>query len=113
MGKIKKEIASGDITLFEKLTRAALGEEDGKAFIGQLLEREKISGLFAGSPCVLDRALAGNLFENELLVIKRLEEERTKLLIEIDLYAQGKRAIRSYSPKFPLPPPLSFFDQKK
>ncbi len=113
MGKIKREIPAGDIVLFEKLTRAALGEEDGEAFIGHLLEREKISGLFAATPCVLDGTLAENLFENELQVIRRLEEERAKLIVEIDIYAQGKRAIRSYSPKFPLPPPLSFFDRNK
>ena len=108
-----KEAAAGDIVLFEKLTQAALGEEDGEVFIGHLLEREKISCLFAGSSGALGSALAVRFLENELLVIKRLEEERAKLLIEIDHYAQGRRAIRSYSPKFPLPPAVSFFDQKK
>ena len=110
---MKKGIGTTDIILFEELTEAALVEEDGTAFIGFLMQREDVARRFTGSPGSIDKMLAERFFENELLIIKRLEEERTKLLIEIDLYAQGQRAIRSYSPKFPLPPTVSFFDQKK
>jgi hypothetical protein len=46
-------------------------------------------------------------------VIERLEEERSKLLSEIERYSESRRALRSYSPKFPLPPVAALFSVKK
>lgn len=110
---MKKRISDADIILFEELTETALGEEDGTAFIGFLMQREDLARRFAGSPGLTDRTVAERLFEKEMLVIQRLEEERMKLLVEMDIYSQGRRAMRSYGPKYPLPPPVSFIDHKK
>jgi len=65
------------------------------------------------SSTVIDAEVAERFCANEMKVIERLEEERSKLLVEIDSYAQSRRAVRSYSPKFPLPPAPTFFSFKK
>ena len=113
MGRTGKQIDSADITLFEELTEKALLKEDGKEFIVCLLEREKVSGRLAGSSEMLEGYIAERFYNNEVQVIERLEEERSKLLTEIDLYAQNRRAMRTYDPKFPVFPPPSFIDKKK
>jgi len=112
MCRTKKHIDTADVILFEGLTVAALEQDDGAAFIGRLLEREKVSGRLAGSSGILDGDLAERFYLNEVRVIERLEGERTRLMAEIDIYSQNQRAVRSYSPKFPLPPTPSFFNKK-
>lgn len=102
-----------DVLVFEELTLTALRQKDGTAFIKCLLEREKVCGRLAGLSSRLGSDVAQRFYDNETRVIERLEEERSKLLMEIDNYSQGRRAIRSYRPKFPLPPVSSYFSVKK
>lgn len=102
-----------DIILFEELTVAALGQENGAAFVKCLLKREKVCARLAASSAGLDSDVAGRFYTNEMKIIERLEKERARLMMEIDLYSQNRRALRSYSPKFPLPPAPSFFSLKK
>ncbi|MDD3845741.1 MAG: hypothetical protein PHC90_05200 [Syntrophorhabdaceae bacterium] len=102
-----------DIIYFEGMTLAALGQEDGAAFIRCLLEREKVCGRLAASSKELDADAAERFYNNETRVVERLEEERLKLLMEIGQYSQNRRALRSYSPKFPLPPVPFIFSVEK
>jgi len=102
-----------DIIFFEGMTLAALEQEDGVAFIECLLKRQEVCERLALSSTVIDAEVAERFCANEMKVIERLEEERSKLLVEIDSYAQSRRAVRSYSPKFPLPPAPTFFSFKK
>lgn len=98
-----------DLIYFEGMTLAALDQEDSAAFIKCLLMREKVLDGLAALSTVLDVGIAERFCSNETKVIERLEEERSKLLVEIEQYSQNRRAVRSYSPKFPLPPTRSFF----
>ncbi len=102
-----------DVLVFEELTLTALRQKDGTAFIKCLLEREKVCGRLAGLSARLGSDVAQRFYSNETRVIERLEEERSKLLMEIDNYSQKRRAVRKYSPKFPLPTHPSFFCLKK
>jgi len=102
-----------DLVYFEGMTVAALEQEDGAAFIECLLRRQKVRERLALSCATIDAEIAERLYFNEVKVIERLEEERSKLLAQIEQYSQNRRALRSYSPKFPLPPvPRSFFIKK-
>jgi len=112
MNRMKRN-GERDIILFEELTVAALGQENGDAFIKCLLKREKVCARLAASSAGIDSDVAGRFYANEMEVIERLEKERVRLMTEIDLYSQNRRAMRSYSPKFPLPPAPSFFSVKK
>jgi len=102
-----------DLVYFEGMTLAALDQEDGAAFIQCLLMREKVCERMTASSAGLDADTAERLRANETRVIERLEEERSKLLKEIERYSEVRRALRSYSPKFPLPPAPAFFSFKK
>lgn len=102
-----------DIIFFEGMTLAALEQEDGAAFIECLLKRQEVCERLALSSTMIDAKVAERFCSNEMKVIERLEEECSKLLMEIDSYAQSRRAARSYSPKFPLPPAPAFFSFKK
>ncbi len=102
-----------DIIFFEGMTLAALEQEDGAAFVACLLRREKVCERLAASSAHLDADVAERFCGNEMRVIERLEEERSRLLREIDRYSQNRRALRSYDPKFPLPPVPVFFSVKK
>ena len=102
-----------DLIYFEGMTLAALGEEDGSAFVKCLLMREKVRERLASSSTDLDADVAGRFYNNETRIIERLEAERSKLLVEIEQYSQSRRALRSYSPKYPLPPSPLFFSVKK
>ncbi|OPY00660.1 MAG: hypothetical protein A4E61_01937 [Syntrophorhabdus sp. PtaB.Bin184] len=102
-----------DLIFFEGMTRAALEQEDSAAFVECLLKRQEVCERLALSSVVMEAEIAERFCANEMKVIERLEEERSKLLMEIDSYAQSRRAVRSYSPKFPLPPVPAFFSLKK
>lgn len=102
-----------DLIFFEGMTRAALEQEDSAAFVECLLKRQEVCERLALSSTMIDAKVAERFCSNEMKVIERLEEERSKLLMEIDSYAQSRRAARSYSPKFPLPPVPAFFSLKK
>lgn len=107
-----KRIYERDIYLFLKLTQTALNEPDPAAFIDQLLRREKISARIAEFPPGIEKEFAERLYSNEILIIERLEEERSKIFVEIDLYAQNQKAHRSYTSRFPIPPVRPFFNEK-
>ena len=107
-----KRIDERDIYLFQKLTQAALNEPDPAACIERLLRREKLSARIAGFSPGMEKDLAERLYSNEMLIIERLETERSKIFVEIDLYARNQKALRSYTSKFPIPPVRPFFNKK-
>lgn len=107
-----KRIDERDVYHFQELTQAALCELDPAVFIERLLRREKISARIAEFMPAIENRSAEMLYSNEMLIIERLEAERSKLFVEIDAYAQSKKALRSYTAKFPIPPVKSFFNKK-
>jgi hypothetical protein len=48
----------------------------------------------------------------ETKILKRLKNECTKLLNEMEELSKNRKAIKTYSPKFPFPPMPVFFDKK-
>ena len=107
-----KRIDERDIQHFQELTHAALGEPDAAVFIERLLRREKMSARIAEFMPAIEKKAAERLYSDEVLIIERLESERSKLFVEIDAYAQSRKAMRSYTSKFPIPPVKPFFNKK-
>ncbi|MHB8110151.1 MAG: hypothetical protein ACYDHW_08975 [Syntrophorhabdaceae bacterium] len=107
-----KRINDRDIILFEELTQAALNEPDAASCVSHLLRREQISGRLAEFSQALDQEAADRLYMRETQVIDRLEQERKKLILEIDNYSKQQKAVKSYSSKFPLPPSPQFFNNE-
>lgn len=107
-----KRIDNRDIRHFRELTRAALGEPEIETFVERLLQRESMAAGIAEFVPAINNETAGELYGEEMRVIERLEAERSKLFTEIDLYAQSKKAMRSYRSKFPLPSVHAFFEKK-
>lgn len=107
-----KRIDERDIQHFRELTQAALCELDKALFIERLLRREKMSARIAEFMPAIEKEAVERLYVDETLIIERLEAERSKLFVEIDAYAQSKKALRSYTAKFPIPPVKPFFNKK-
>ena len=107
-----KRIDDEDVRHFQELTQAALAEPETEAFIERLLRRESAAARIAEFVPAIGNETAERLYRNEMLVIERLEAERSQLFAEIELYARSEKAMRSYKPKFPLPPVQPFFGKK-
>lgn len=107
-----KRINERDIERFQELTRAALNEADGDRFIECLLQREAMTAKIAEFSPSLEKDMAERFYGSEMLIIERLEAERSKLFTEIEVFAKSRRAARSYASTFPIPP-VTPFSQKK
>jgi len=97
---------------FRELTKRALSEEDTDTFIDNLMEREalledlKKENLFFG----IEEAKEDLL--REAKIAERLEDERKRLIKDFEDLSRSKKAMKRYSPQFPLPSMPVFFDKK-
>ncbi|MCX5806294.1 MAG: hypothetical protein NT010_09560 [Proteobacteria bacterium] len=97
---------------FEKLTKKALKEEDIDKFIDLLMQRDAYSEYIMDHNIAIIAEEAQNYLLQEEKVIQRLEDERKKLLTDMDELSKSKAVMRTYSPKFPFPPLPVFFEKK-
>ncbi len=104
-----KRLDGRDLERFQELTRAALNDPDPGSFVKLLLEREKIAARVAEFSPAIEKDTAQRLYNNEKLVIERLEQEKSRLYGDIHLYSQSKKALRSYTSRFPIPPVKPLF----
>jgi hypothetical protein len=94
-----------------QLSKAALREKDAKRFIGLLLERNTIVISSPLEESSYDLEEMERCLEAELAVLNRLEEERRRLLVEMEELSLSRRACQKYKPKFPFPPTPAFLDR--
>ncbi len=92
---------------FVMLTQNALNEPDSEKFIEYLLKRDQyVKQLVKCEP-----GMFGNMLDEyrlrESLILKRLEDERRKTLEKIAVLSEKKKAVRSYTSRFPFPPVFS------
>ncbi|HPH42502.1 MAG TPA: hypothetical protein PLX88_07005 [Syntrophorhabdaceae bacterium] len=95
-----------------ELTRKALDEHDPDKFIDLLMQRKVFLECMMKENDLIDVDEAQNYLLQETDIIERLEEERKKLLKEMDALSQSKKAVKKYSPRFPFPPMPVFFNKK-
>lgn len=97
---------------FILLTEKALGEADQDRFVEVLMKRDPYIGfLLKNDPRVFKDKTEKCLFY-ETLILNRLEAERNKVIEKMDKLAKSKKAIETYTPKFPFPSMPIFFDKK-
>ena len=96
---------------FVDLTEKALLEDDIDKLIEYLLERNSsVEYLMKNDVDISEEAEEYLLKETKIL--KKLEDERKKLLKDMDNLSRNKAATKKYSPKFPFPPLPVFFEKK-
>jgi hypothetical protein len=97
---------------FILLTEKALDEADQDRFVEFLMKRESCIGhLLEKDPWVLEGKIEKCLFY-ETLILRRLEVERKKVIEKMDKLSKSVKAIRIYTPKFPLPPVSVLFGKE-
>ncbi|MCX5813457.1 MAG: hypothetical protein NT178_13085 [Proteobacteria bacterium] len=96
---------------FVELTEKALLEDNIDKLIEDLLERNS-SVEYLMKDDVNISEVAEEYLSKETKILKILENERKKLLIEMDKLSKNKAATKKYSPKFPFPPLPVFFEKK-
>lgn len=95
------------------LSSKALAEKERDAFISCLQERTGLVAHILGSGINVREETLKIWLEREREVSARLEEERRKVLKEMDSLSMRRMAVRQYSPKFPFPPMPVFFDEAR
>ncbi|MGA2106398.1 MAG: hypothetical protein ABSH25_02015 [Syntrophorhabdales bacterium] len=93
------------------LSSRALSEKDRERFISCLKERSSLLAQVAGKGIEAEEAVLKAWLEKEQEVLTRLQEERKRVLQEMDSLSRRRAAVRQYSPKFPFPPMPAFFDK--
>ena len=96
---------------FILLTKKALGETDPDRFVQVLMERDSYTVLLLdGDPGILEETTEECLLY-ETLILKRLEEERSKIMGRVENLSKSRRVLGTYAPKFPFPPMPAFIDR--
>ena len=97
---------------FIRLTEKALDEEDPDRFIEDLMKRDAHTGALLKNDPGSFGAETTLCLAHEQQILERLERERKKIIDEMDRLSKNKKAIRTYSPKFPFPPMPLFLNKK-
>ncbi|HEY3278774.1 MAG TPA: hypothetical protein VGJ94_19335 [Syntrophorhabdaceae bacterium] len=95
------------------LTEKALPEKDVSTFIERLKEREPYSMDLINHRVALEPDEALEMLHKEDEVLKRLKEERAKVLKEMEKLSKSRKGARTYGSQFPFPPMPVFFDKTK
>ncbi|MCX8023086.1 MAG: hypothetical protein N2745_09980 [Syntrophorhabdaceae bacterium] len=99
---------------FKRLTHEALGKDDTDSFIEVLLQRNAIIEriMEENVEVVLKEEERLLFIEMEDKILKRLEGLKEDVFEELTKISDKRRAIRTYSPKFPFPSMPAFFDKE-
>lgn len=97
---------------FRELTKRALSEEDTDIFIDNLMEREALLEDLKRENLSFGIEEAKDDLLRETKIAERLEDERKRLIKDFEDLSRNKKAMKRYSPPFPLPSMPVFFDKK-
>ena len=107
--KKKKEEGEKRTSNLLGLGKRALEEESFDRMLVLLQARQELAeSLFERPPEV--RVNLQECLETEIAILRRLESERRKLLVEMERLAAKRKAMQRYSPRFPIPSMPVFFD---
>jgi hypothetical protein len=98
---------------YVSLTEKALPEKDVDKLIECLKTREPYSMDLINHRVPLDLEEATSMLEKEVEVLKRLKEERAKILKDMEKLSTSRRGAKAYASKFPFPSTPIFFDKTK
>ncbi len=96
---------------FIELTEKALLEDDVDKLIEDLMERNSSVEYLMKNDVDISEEYEEFLLK-ETKILERLENERKKLLKDMDELSRNRSVAKAYSPKFPFPPLPVFFEKK-
>jgi hypothetical protein len=96
---------------FIMLTEMALSEKDPDMFVKDLMKRDPYIGCLLKNVPQEFGNMAEECLHREVLILERLENERKDTIRKIDRLSKNRKAVRTYSSKFPLPPSPAFFNR--
>jgi hypothetical protein len=96
---------------FSELTIRALSEKDVDKLIEYLMERDNTYDDLGIHNIDLTPEELKEFLSREEKVVERLEEERKKVLQQMDQLSKSKKAAKTYSSKFPFPAMPVFLDE--
>jgi len=111
MGK-KKDEYEQCLEDLKAITVKALSETDIGCFIELLFKREVLIQYIVKRNIQFRESDVVLFLELEHNVLKRLEEEKKRIIEDLAYLGESKKAINKYSPKFPFPPLPAFYDKK-
>jgi hypothetical protein len=107
---VKKDEDNRTIGYLLDLGNRALSEKNVDKMIALLQGREGfVQDLLLGAPLTGNDNLQECL-KTETEILRRLEAEKRKLIVEIEALARKKKGVCRYSSRFPLPPMPVFLD---
>jgi len=94
-----------------RLTRNALGSDSDEAFFNILIERNTLLDSVQQLSSLLSPHCKEKMISIERKILTRLEEERKKIVLDIDNISRHINSLKAYSAQFPIPSMPAFFDQ--
>ncbi len=96
---------------FMLLAEIAVTEEEPEEFIRLLKKRNTYIGRVIKEDPALLRDDMEECLKRERLILQRLESERTKVIEQMEKLAKNKKAIATYSARYPFPSMPRFIDK--
>jgi len=98
------------IEVFKELSIKALETEETETFVECLLKRQEISdAIFQGKESIPEEETVEHL-AREREILKRLVDEKNRIIADIEEHARSMRAVKVYKAKFPFPAMPAFVD---
>jgi hypothetical protein len=111
MTHIKADRNQDPGSLFEFLSKKALEEETVEGFIECLAERTVVLSILLSGDIKGDIEIAALWLKRESEILRRLEKERQEVFRQMEELSRSAKALRGYTPRYPLPMNPVFFDQ--
>lgn len=100
----------GAIEEFKDLSVRALETEKTETFVECLLKRQEISNVILGGDEPIPEEETAEHLAREREILKRLVDEKNRIIADIDEHARSMRAVKVYRTKFPFPAMPAFVD---
>ncbi|OPX98260.1 MAG: hypothetical protein A4E58_00920 [Syntrophorhabdus sp. PtaB.Bin006] len=98
------------IEVFKELSIRALETEETETFVECLLKRQEISdAILQDKESVPEEETVEHL-AREREILKRLVDEKNRIITDIEEHARSMRAVKVYKAKFPFPAMPAFVD---
>ncbi|OPY79037.1 MAG: hypothetical protein A4E65_02058 [Syntrophorhabdus sp. PtaU1.Bin153] len=95
---------------FKDLSLRALETEKTETFVECLLKRQEISDAILRDNEPIPEEEAAEHLAREREILKRLVDEKNRIISDIDDHARSMRAVKVYRAKFPFPAMPAFVD---
>jgi len=106
-----RSISEERVEGFFRFAKEALAAEDVESFFNILMERNVVSGTPEQFSLILSPEIVLKMLAVEEEILERLENERRRIIADMDSLSRRMNMVKAYSPRFPFPAMPAFFDQ--